>query len=46
MEHFYELQQANSRLRLLVCELLMTNQQLRFQHADEQIMSRGRKDED
>jgi len=36
-EHLYELQEANSRLKLLVCELLMKNQQQRFQSTDKQI---------
>jgi hypothetical protein len=34
-ERLDELQEANSRLQLLVCELLVKNQQLRFQRADE-----------
>ena len=34
-ERLDELQEANARLQLLVCELLAKNQQLRFQHADE-----------
>ena len=42
MEDLYELQESNSQLRLLVCELLMKNQQLCFQRTDEQIALRGR----
>jgi hypothetical protein len=34
-ERLDELQEANARLQLLVCELLMKNHQLRFQRADE-----------
>lgn len=34
-EHLYELQEAIARLQLLVCELLVKNQQLRFQHTDQ-----------
>jgi hypothetical protein len=34
-ERLDELQEASSRLQLLVCELLVKNQQLRFQRADE-----------
>jgi hypothetical protein len=34
-ERFYELQEIIGRLQLLVCELLVKNQQLRVQRADE-----------
>jgi hypothetical protein len=34
-ERLDELQEANERLQLLLCELLVKNQQLRFQRADE-----------
>jgi hypothetical protein len=34
-ERFEDLQEAIVRLRALVCELLLKNQQLRFQRADE-----------
>ncbi|MFL6307382.1 MAG: hypothetical protein ACJ72H_27940 [Candidatus Sulfotelmatobacter sp.] len=34
-ERLDELRAANVRLQLLVCELLMKNQQLRLQRADE-----------
>jgi len=34
-ERLDELQEVNSRLQLLVCELLVKNQQLRIQRADE-----------
>jgi len=34
-ERLGELREANVRLQLLVCELLVKNQQLRFQHEDE-----------
>jgi hypothetical protein len=37
-ERLDELQETNSRLQLLVCELLMKNQQLRFQRDDEQMI--------
>jgi hypothetical protein len=35
-EHLDGLRETNLRLRVLVCELLETNQQLRFQRAKEQ----------
>jgi hypothetical protein len=34
-ERLEELQETNSRLQILVCELLVKNQQLRVQRADE-----------
>ena len=34
-ERLEELQETNSRLQLLVCELLVKNQRLRVQRADE-----------
>jgi hypothetical protein len=34
-EYFEELQEVIARLQALVCELLLKNQQLRFQRADE-----------
>ena len=36
VDHLDELREVNSRLRLLVCELLDKNQQLRFQCSDEE----------
>jgi hypothetical protein len=34
-ERFEELQEVIARLQILVCELLLKNQQLRFQRADD-----------
>lgn len=40
-ERLAELQEANARLQLLVCELILENQQLRFQRADESMALNG-----
>ena len=38
-DHLDELREANARLRLLVCELLDKNQQLRFKCMDDETTS-------
>jgi hypothetical protein len=40
-ERLDELQVANARLQLLVCELLAKNQQLRFHGAEEELALDG-----
>jgi hypothetical protein len=45
-ERLDELQETIARLEFLVCELLLKNQQLRFQRADEFMASKGYNQQD